>query len=108
MLQLNLTINQTQPCLHMSGELTIYTASQAKQDISSLLAEHPSLELDLHGIEEIDTAGIQLLLWSKRMAELRGGVLTLVHHSPAVVELFDLLNVVGTFGDTILLVPSAS
>jgi anti-anti-sigma regulatory factor len=59
--------------------------------------------LDLSGVEELDTAGVQLLLWLKQEARRGGYACTLVNHSPAVVEVLDLLKLAGTFGDPILL-----
>ena len=59
-------------------------------------------------MEELDTAGVQLLAWIKQEAKRRGKPLTLSAHSPAVVEVFDLLQVAGLFGDPILLAPSVS
>jgi anti-anti-sigma factor len=87
----------------LMGELTIYTAGQAKQEIPSQLAKHDSVELDLSGVEELDTAGVQVLLWLKRCAAAEGKHLPFVFHSAAVVAVFDLLDMGGMFGDPILL-----
>jgi anti-anti-sigma factor len=92
-----------QPSLRLAGALTIYTAAQARNEIPSRLAEHGATVLDLSGVEELDTAGVQLLLWLKQEARRGGCACTLVNHSPAVVEVLDLLKLAGTFGDPILL-----
>lgn len=85
------------------GELTIYTAGQAKQEIPPHLAKHDPVEIDLSGIDELDTAGVQVLLWLKRCAAAEDKNLPFVFHSSAVVAVFDLLELGGTFGDPILL-----
>jgi anti-anti-sigma factor len=108
MLELRPTRHHGQPGLELSGELTIYTAAQARQELSECLARDPDLALNLSGIEEIDTAGVQLLVWLKRTAAAQGQVLVLAHHSPAVVAVLDLLKVTGELGDPILIAPSAS
>jgi anti-anti-sigma factor len=54
--------------LILDGELTIYTIAQAKKE---LLHDYEKLQspinLDLHGVSEIDTAGIQLLLFAHKL-----------------------------------------
>jgi anti-sigma B factor antagonist len=103
------TIKQDgQPSLRLCGALTIYTVAQARSEIPSRMASHRAQVLDLSGIDELDTAGVQLLLWIKRDMAKRGSELTLASHSPAVVEVLDLLKLTATFGDPILLSPSTS
>ena len=64
--------------------------------------------LDLSGVEELDTAGVQFLLWLKRDMARTGSELKLTGHSPAVIEVLDLLKLASAFGDPILLSPSAN
>jgi anti-anti-sigma factor len=97
-----------EPSLRLEGGLTIYEVTEAKALLSPALDQHPALRLNLAGLEELDTAGVQLLVWLKQEARKRGRTLSLSAHSPAVVEAFDLLAVAGVFGDPILLAPSAS
>lgn len=97
-----------QPSLRLTGVLTIYTVAQARSEIPSRLAKHGAKVLDLSGLEELDTAGVQLLLWLKRDLASRGSGLALTRHSPAVVEVLDQLKLTATFGDPILLSPSVS
>ncbi|WP_005037984.1 STAS domain-containing protein [Holophaga foetida] len=92
--------------LQLSGDLTIYSAAEARHELETHLSQHPTLVLDLSEIDELDTSGVQVLLWLKREAAARVGALSLVRHSPAVVETFDLLHVTGIFGDPILIGPA--
>ena len=93
--------------LRLSGELTIYAAAEAKARLGPYLeAAAEPLELDLSGIEELDTAGVQVLLWLKREAERKHRPVCLASHSQAVIEVFDLLKVAAVFGDPILLSPA--
>ena len=48
--------------LVIDEDMTIYVIDQLKQEISKILGGYKRFELDLSGIEEIDSAGIQLLL----------------------------------------------
>jgi anti-anti-sigma regulatory factor len=84
------------PPLRLTGELTIFRAIELKQLIFS--APAPT-EIDLAGVTEIDTAGLQLLLLAKRTALADKRELRLVAHSAAVTELFELLHVAAHFGD---------
>ncbi|HJW33258.1 MAG TPA: STAS domain-containing protein [Holophagaceae bacterium] len=90
------------------GELTIFTAAQAKREFADALEAHADPEVDLSAVEELDTAGVQILLWARREAAHRGRTLPFVDHSPVVMEVFDLLNLVGIFGDPIFITPSQS
>ncbi len=95
------------PVLKLGGELTIYTAAEARSTLGERLDRKGALpELDLSGLEELDTAGVQVLLWLKREALARNKVLPFANHSPAVVDVFDLLKVAAVFGDPILISPS--
>jgi anti-anti-sigma factor len=96
------------PCLRLTGELTIYAVAEARARLGEALDQGPGLLLNLAGVEELDTAGLQLLVWLKQEARRRGRTLTLSAHSPAVLEVFDLLRVAGLFGDPILLAPTES
>jgi anti-anti-sigma factor len=95
-----------QTVLKLAGELTIYSASEAKTGLAKYSDKKSPQELDLSGIEEIDTAGVQVLLWAKREAAGRKRPITLVNHSAAVIDALDLLKVTSLFGDPILIVPS--
>lgn len=96
------------PALRLVGELTIYAVAEARDRLSAALDQQPVLHLNLAAVEELDTAGVQLLVWLKQEARRRGRALALATHSPAVLEVFDLLKVAGLFGDPILIAPSAS
>jgi len=83
--------------LRIVGELTIFRAIEFK----SLLLDQPvPTEIDLSGVTEIDTAGVQLLMLAKIEARKQQRELHLVRHSSAVFEVFSLLNVIKFFDDS--------
>lgn len=86
--------------LRIEGEFTIVRAMELKQ---ALLARPQPLEIDLSGVTEIDTAGVQLLMLAKKEALAARRELHLVAHSPAVIEVFDLLNVGEYFDDLMVM-----
>jgi anti-anti-sigma factor len=89
------------------GELTIYRADELKRALIEPLSTDTRLVLDLSGVTEMDTCGLQLLMLAKRTAKALQAELQLVGHSPAVIEVFELLNVAAFFGDHLVIEPSA-
>jgi anti-sigma B factor antagonist len=89
--------------LHLAGEMTIYQAAEIKQPLVAMLQARHDLEIDLSGIIEIDTAGVQLLILIKKEADRAGKKLRLVSHSQAVLEMMNLYNLAGFFGDPLIL-----
>ncbi len=56
--------------LSIDGELTIYTATEYKNYLTDNFTSEQSLEVDLEGVEEIDTCGLQLLAaMSKQLSD---------------------------------------
>jgi anti-anti-sigma factor len=107
MFQIEPITHDGQPGFRLVGELTIYAAAEARDQLSAGLDQEPCLRLNLGSVTELDTAGVQLLIWLKQEARRRGRELALAAHSPAVVEVFDLLQVASLFGDAILIPPSS-
>lgn len=86
--------------LRLEGDLTIFRAMELKPQ---LLATPPVDEIDLSGVSELDTAGVQLLMLAKKTALAQQRDVKLVAHSPAVLEVFELLNVAAYFGDHLVM-----
>jgi anti-anti-sigma factor len=85
--------------LSIEGEMTIYRAVELKQALLTALEQPAVLEIDLSKVSELDTAGVQLLLLAKQAAQTTNSELRFRHHSPAVLEVFELLNLAAYFGD---------
>ena len=101
MLRIVQSAHEGEPAWSLEGEFTIPDVVEAKAQLCAALDQGLCLCLDLSGLEELDTAGVQLLVWLKQEAHRKGKNLTLFAHSPAVVGVFDLLQVTGRFGDPI-------
>lgn len=89
--------------LRIEGELTIYRAAELKATLLDAVVSHPAVEIDLSAVSEFDTAGVQLLMAAKRAAAARETTLRLVGHSTPVLDVFELLDLSGHFGDPIVL-----
>lgn len=68
----------------MAGELTIQTAAQTLESVRPVLGT--DVAIDLSGVTEMDTAGLQILLLMKKEAAVRGATIELVTPSEAVEE----------------------
>lgn len=87
-------------------ELCIAQAAQIQSDWLQLLAgveagQPCEAQLDLSGVESIDSAGLQLLLALKLQLERQGGQLVLASPGPAVRD------ALGVFGLDDTLMPTA-
>jgi anti-anti-sigma regulatory factor len=50
-------------------------------------------------VTALDSAGVQILMLAERAAEARHSELRLVAHSPAVLDVMELLNLGAYFGN---------
>ena len=87
----------------IEGEMTIYRAADLKLLLLDALRKNPVLEIDLSAVSELDTAGLQVLMLAKQTAVAEKRELRLVQHSHAVLEIFDMLDLGGFFGDALLM-----
>lgn len=88
--------------LRVQGEMNIYTAGEMKGALMRELGATHELEVDLHEVEELDTAGLQLLIMLRREGREAGKEVRLVGHSPAVLEVMDICNLARWFGDPLV------
>lgn len=92
----------------LEGGMTIYNAAQLKARMLQALDSAGQVELDLARVEELDSAGFQVLVLAKREAVQRGHSLRIVAHSPEVQEVLDLCGMASWFGDPLLVSASDS
>jgi anti-sigma B factor antagonist len=78
--------------LRIEGELTIYRAEELCAGFKAALAAGGDIEINLAEVTEMDSAGVQLLIAIKKAASALQRELRLVEHSPAVREVFEMLN----------------
>lgn len=76
--------------IRVDGELTVQVAGEYKAALLTALAATDALVLELSGVSELDTAGLQLLLLLKREAGPLGKTVRLSDPSKAVLEVLDL------------------
>jgi len=76
---------------HLRENLDIQDIQDSKDSFVDLLKTNEQIVFDLSAIEEIDTAGIQLMLLIKRESVKQGKPCTFVNPSDSVKEALDLL-----------------
>jgi anti-anti-sigma factor len=87
--------------MHIEGELTIYRAAELRINLLGALADLPEgadFEIDLAGVSEMDSAGVQLLMAAQKSTRAAQRELRLVGHSAAVLEVFETLDLAAVFG----------
>ncbi|MFH2135570.1 MAG: STAS domain-containing protein [Pseudomonadota bacterium] len=87
----------------IEGEMTIYRAAELKETIKPHIDHAGVIEIDLSNVSEIDSAGLQLLISAKLEAMIRDKQLHFVGHSKPVLEMLDLCDLGGFFGDQVVI-----
>lgn len=86
----------------LAGELTVYTVDEYVSQIVGWAKNGGAIAVDLSGVTEIDTAGVQLLAYLQREAKRSGTSVTLGPVSEAVDD------ALATLGLEVLLSPAAT
>ncbi|OGP21011.1 MAG: hypothetical protein A2054_00640 [Deltaproteobacteria bacterium GWA2_55_10] len=89
-----LVINTTENGqVRIEGEMNIYNAGELKQGLMNAIRDSNGVSLDLSGVSEMDSAGLQVVLLAWREAGRRTVPFRLIGMSGAVesvLSLFDL------------------
>jgi len=84
----------------IDGEVTISTVAEIKASLAAAVMQHEETEVDLGGVEEMDTAGLQMMLAAKRGD---GRKVRFINHSAAVLHVLELANLGQQLGDPVLI-----
>ena len=76
----------------IENNMTIFNASELKQTLLDALSEPTNIKLDLSQVNEIDSAGFQLLLMLKNESKKNNKEYQITACSSAVTSLLDLFN----------------
>ena len=91
------------PAFRIDGELTIYSAAAICAALKDAVAATPAgapFELDLAGVTEMDSAGVQLLLAASRSLQAHAGSLRIAAASAPVREALEALQLAAHFDAT--------
>jgi anti-anti-sigma factor len=86
-------------------DMTIYEAVDQKTKLIKALKlkKNKQMEIDLSNVNEMDTAGLQILLLLKQTAEKAKKIVLLIAHSPASLDVIDRYNLAAYFGDPVII-----
>jgi anti-sigma B factor antagonist len=80
------------PVLYLAGDLTIYNAAELAMNLLGRLTAGTRLDLDLEGVTELDTAGLQVLLVARREASTRDLPMRWLRPSAPVVQVIETFH----------------
>jgi anti-sigma B factor antagonist len=87
--------------LRVSGEVDVHTAPTLRDSALAALRQHGStLRIDLREVPFMDSTGLEVLLATRRRAELAGGSLTLVAPTPAILRVLEVTGLDKLFSIT--------
>ena len=89
--------------LIVDGDMTIYNALDVKQQLVTAVRNSAVLELDLSHVGEMDTAGFQLLVMTKKESLRLDKTLRIIAHSDSVREIIEFYNMGAFFGDPVVI-----
>ncbi|EIC22199.1 STAS domain-containing protein [Thiorhodovibrio frisius] len=90
------------------GEMTIYSAAANFQRLKEVLDQRSPIHLDLSQVTEIDSAGLQLLLFAQSEADAHGLAFSIASVSETVDDMLNMLFLKRTFGVPTPAQPEAS
>lgn len=92
--------------LQLKGSLVISVVKSTWSSLQEHLSGEGTLEVDLSEIDEIDSAGFQILIQMKRAHREGFRKVAYRAHSAGVLQFLELYGLAGEFGDK-LVIPSA-
>ncbi|MBA4068768.1 MAG: anti-sigma factor antagonist [Acinetobacter sp.] len=100
---INLNVENDNCKLAIEGEMTIFVAAEFLSAIQEPVQKNLNMEIDLSQVTEIDSAGLQLMIFVKKKSVLHAFDLHFVNHSKPVQEILELTDLGSFFGDPIVL-----
>ena len=89
----------TPPVVAICGEIDIQSAPGLREELLRVIRRRgPQVTIDLAGVTFLDCAGINVLLATRRRAQLEDGWVRLVRAPPQVRRMLSLLNLERAFG----------
>jgi anti-anti-sigma factor len=86
--------------LILTSEQTIYQAAELHQSVRDALSRDQGVEVDLSHVTELDSAGVQVLIWLQREGQRRALPVKLLDPSDEVLALCDTLGLNDTLSFT--------
>ncbi|MBS1190054.1 MAG: anti-anti-sigma regulatory factor (antagonist of anti-sigma factor) [Rhodocyclaceae bacterium] len=96
----NVNIEDTQSGrrFRMEGGMTVYSAFHFRDAVLAAIPDYGHLEVDLSGVQEMDVAGLQVMLQLKTKCPT---TLRFTNYSPAVREVLRYCKLLKYFSDPV-------
>lgn len=91
-MEINIQKNGRIAGVAVTGEMNIYNALELKAALMKSIDESEAIDLDLSGVSEFDSAGLQLLLLARKVSEHGGKQLRFTAKSASVESVIGLFN----------------
>ncbi len=85
--------------LQIDGDMTIYTAEAMLEGFMPYINDYKDFELDLSSIDEIDTAGVQMLLQFNKKAKQSEKAVCMTAISQSVQDVLGVYHLNDRFED---------
>lgn len=96
--------HETKCLVFIEGAMTINNATSLKASLDGVLDDPRELEINLSKVNEIDSAGIQLLMLAKKERTRHDRETSLIERSSIVVDALWLLGLAPYFGDPVVVI----
>lgn len=83
--------------LRLEDEMSIYTAHATSASLSEFFAGYSDFELDLSGVTDFDSAGVQILLVFQRAAEKAGKKMRVIASNDVVQDVLQLYRLADEY-----------
>jgi anti-anti-sigma regulatory factor len=90
-------VSQDSATIFLDPVITLAEVSQLKESLIGYIGAH-QIKVDVSKVEQIDTAGLQLLLAFSKTIKKQGGKITWLGESTAYSRTADLLNLTAALG----------
>lgn len=91
-MEINIQKNGRMAEVAITGEMNIYNAMDLKAALLKSIDEAEGVDLDLSGVSEFDSSGLQLLLLARKECERGGKQLKFTAKSASVESVIGLFN----------------
>ena len=81
--------------LRLEGRLDTTSAPAAQDAFLKVAGEYAKITLDFANLAYVSSAGLRAILTLQKQVNRTGGSLTLIHVSPAVMEVFEMTGFSG-------------
>lgn len=100
-LALHYTQNGKRAQIEVEGSFVVYSLGKWKELILEKVQEIEVLSADFGKVTQVDSAGVQILISTKKFFLEKNKKFIIINHSPKLLEYIDVYGLIGYFEDKI-------